>query len=121
VSVFAHMRRMLLPLAIVVAIVAIAVPTCQMINCDMDMSGGMPFVPFSGTRMSADCPGEWAVFTAPASTLPGGSDSLLITLLAAIVAAVVLLAPQLAGRPVLVRVSNPPPPPEEPRGERFRV
>jgi hypothetical protein len=120
VSVFAHMRRMLLPLAIVVAIVAVAVPTCQMINCDMEM-GAMPFVPFSGTRMSAECPGEWAVFTSPASTLPSGSDSLLLTLVAAIFAAVVLLAPQLAGRPLLVRVSNPPPPPEEPRGERFRV
>jgi len=114
------MRRMLLPLAIVVALVAIAVPTCQMIGCDMEM-GGMPFVPFSGARMSADCSGEWALFTTPASTLPSGSDTLLVSLIAAITAAVVLLAPQLTGRPVLVRVSNPPPPPEDPRGERFRV
>ena len=38
-SVFAHMRRMILPLAVVVAVVAIAVPTCQMIGCDMEMGG----------------------------------------------------------------------------------
>ena len=119
-SVFAHMRRMLLPLAIVVAIVAIAVPTCRMVGCDMSM-GAMPFVPFNGSHISADCPGQWEVFTAPSSTLPSGSYSLILTLVAALVAAVVLFAPQVAPRPVLARVSNPPPPPEDPRGERFRV
>jgi hypothetical protein len=111
---------MLLPLAIVVAIVAIAVPTCRMVGCDMNM-GAMPFVPFSGTHASSDCPGQWELFTTPASTLPSGTESLLLTLVAALFAAVVLFAPQMSARPVLVRVSNPPPPPEEPRGERFRV
>jgi hypothetical protein len=120
VYVFAHMRRMLLPLAIVVALVAIAVPTCRMVNCDMDM-GAMPFVPFSGAHLSADCPGQWEIFTTPTSTIPTGSNSLLLTLVAATVAAVVLLVPQVSARPLLARVSNPPPPPEGPRGERFRV
>ncbi len=119
-SVFAHMRRMLLPLAIVVALVAIAVPTCQMINCDMEM-GAMPFVPFSGPRMAADCPGQWEFSSTPTGTLPNGSTTLLLTLASAIVAAFVLFAPQMTGRHILVRVSDPPPPPEEPRGERFRV
>ena len=83
-------------MAIVVALVAIAVPTCQMVGCDMEM-GAMPFVPFSGTHMSADCPGQWEFFTTPASTLPSGSDTLLLTLVAALVGAVVLFAPQIVG------------------------
>ncbi len=119
-SILAHMRKLVMPLAIVVALVAIAVPTCTMIGCDMSM-GAMPFVPFSGPRVTSDCPGEWAYFTAPASTLPAVSYSILLTLVAAIVAALVLFAPQMTSRPVLARVSNPPPPPEDPRGERFRV
>jgi len=114
------MRRMVLPLAIVLAVVAIAIPTCRMVGCDMSM-GAMPFVPFSGSHVSADCPGEWGVFTTPASTLPSSSDSLILTLAAALFAGVLLMAPQVVARPVLARVSNPPPPPDEPRGERFRV
>jgi hypothetical protein len=111
---------MLLPLAIVLAIVAIAVPTCRMVGCDMDM-GAMPFVPFSGEHLSADCPGEWALSSSPASSLPSSPNTLILTLIAALFTAVLLFAPQVAGRPVLARVSNPPPPPDEPRGERFRV
>lgn len=120
-SVFASMRRMLLPLAIVVAIVAIAVPTCRMVGCDMADMGAMAFAPFSGSHVSADCPSQWELFTTPASILPSGSDPLLLTLAAALFAAFVLYAPQLVALRVLARVSNPPPPPEEPRGERFRV
>jgi hypothetical protein len=119
-SVFAHMRRMLLPLAIVVALVAIAVPTCRMINCDMDM-GAMRIMPMGGTHVASNCSGQWEFSSTPTSTLPGGSDSLLLTIVAALCATVVLIAPQVASRPVLARVSNPPPPPDEPRGERFRV
>lgn len=111
---------MLLPLAIVVAIVAIAVPTCRMVGCDMKM-GAMPLMPFSGTHASAACPGQWEFSTTPAGTLPTGSQTLLLTLILALFGAVLLLAPQVVAHPVLTRVSNPPPPPEEPRGERFRV
>lgn len=113
----------MLPLAIVVAIVAIAVPTCRMVNCTMDMNamGAMKIVPFHGPHFSAKCSGMWEVFTTPASTAPSSSDPLTLTLLAALAAAVILFAPRLVARPVLVRVSDPPPPPEEPRGERFRV
>jgi hypothetical protein len=120
VSVFAHMRRMLLPLTIVVALVAIAVPTCRMIGCDMDM-GAMRIVPMGGTYLSAQCPGQWEFSSTPVSTVPNGSSAILLTLVAALVAAVVLIAPQSTSRFVLVRVSDPPPPPEDPRGERFRV
>ncbi len=119
-SAFATMRRLALPLAIVVAIVAIAVPTCHMVGCTMN-SGAMGFVPFNGPHFSSLCGGLWAFDSAPAGTVPSGIDALFLMLLAAFAGAVALLAPQVTGRPVLARACNPPPPPVRPRGERFRV
>jgi len=110
----------MLPLVVVLALVAIAVPTCRMVGCDMDMNA-MPFVPFSGAHFASDCPGQWEMNSVPASTLPSSSDTILLTLVAALVVAFVAFAPQVSAQPVYARVSNPPPPPEEPRGERFRV
>jgi len=120
VSRFADMRRFALPLVIMVAVAAIAVPTCRMVGCDMDM-GSMPLMPFNGPIVSSACGGQWEFSSGPAGILPSGTDALSLTLMAAFAVAVVLLAPQVAGHPVLVRVSNPPPPPEDPLGERFRV
>jgi hypothetical protein len=122
-SRFTDIRRFALPLIMVVVLTAIAVPTCAMVGCDMDMGplGAMPFVPFNGPRAASTCGGEWVLNSTPAGTLPSGPDTLLLTFLAAFVAAVMVLAPQSASRPVLVRVSNPPPPPDDPLGERCRV
>jgi len=114
------MRKALLPLAIVVAIVAVAVPTCRMVGCDMDM-GAMRFVPMQGVHLTAPCPGTWELSSAPAGTVPNGGGSLLLTFIAALAAVVVLFSPQVVSRPVLARVSNPPPPPDDPLGARFRV
>ena len=119
-SRFADMRRFALPLVIMVAVAAIAVPTCRMVGCDMGM-GAMSFLPFNGPHLSSTCGGQWEFSSGPAGIMPSGTDTLLLTLMAAFAAAVVLLAPQLTSRPVLVRVSNPPPPPDDPLGERFRV
>jgi len=120
VSFFAHMRKALLPLAIVVAIVAVAVPTCRMVGCDMDM-GAMPFVPMHGVHFTAPCPGAWELSASPVGTIPSGGNSLLLTFIAALAAVVLLFSPQVVSRPVLARVSNPPPPPDDPLGARFRV
>ncbi|NTU71215.1 MAG: hypothetical protein HGB10_05295 [Coriobacteriia bacterium] len=116
----ARMRGLTLSLVVVIALVAVAVPTCRMVGCDMDM-GAMPFVPFSGAHLTSDCGGEWAFSSTPVGTLPSSALNLLLSLAAAMVAALVLFGPQLASRPLLAMVSNPPPPPELPRGERFRV
>lgn len=120
VSVLAHMRKALLPVAIVVAIVVVALPIYRMVGCDMDMNA-MRIVPMHGSWLSAPCPGTWEVSSAPASTLPSGGDSLLLVFVAALAAMVLMLAPQVVSLPVLMRVSDPPPPPEEPLGARFRV
>ena len=119
-SVFAHMRRFALPLVIVVAVVAIAVPTCRMVGCDMDM-GAMPFVPFNGPHASAVCPGQWELSASPTAIIPTGTDSLILSFLAVAVAAVVLISPQRTSRVLFAYVGDPPPPRHDPRGERFRV
>jgi hypothetical protein len=114
------MRRLLLPLVVVVAIVAIAIPTCRMVGCDMEM-GAMPFVPFSGPHASSMCPGQWEYSSSPSGIVPTGSDPLLLGFVAMLVAAVALVSPRLTSRPLLAYVGDPPPPPGDPRGARFRV
>ena len=81
----------------------------------------MPFVPFSGPRMAADCPGEWEYSSGPGGHAAERDQTPSAHARRGDRGAVVLFAPQMTGRRVLVRVSEPPPPPEEPRGERFRV
>jgi hypothetical protein len=119
-SVLAHMRRLLLPIAIVVAIVAIAVPTCRMVGCDMDM-GAMRFIPHNGPHFSSMCPGQWEFSSAPTGILPTGSDPLVLGFAALAVAAFVLVAPRRMARPLFAYAGSPPPPPEDPLGARFRV
>jgi len=114
-------RKTLMALAIVVAFVAVAVPTCQMVNCTMEM-GYMPFMHGQADfNISSLCGGEWVASQAPNAVVPAGADSLVLALVSAVVAAVVMLRPQLVSRPVRIDDFAPPPPPEEPRGERFRV
>jgi hypothetical protein len=115
------MRRFLLPLVIVVAIVAIAIPTCRMVGCDMGDMGAMSFVPFGGTHASAMCPGQWEYSSSPAGIVPSGGDPLVIGFFAALVAAIALLVPQRSARPTLACVGDSPPPRQAARGERFRV
>jgi len=115
------MRRFLLPLAIVVAIVAVAIPTCRMVGCDMGDMGAMSFIPFGGAHASSMCPGQWEFSSSPTGIVPSGSDPLVLGFLAALVAAFVLVVPQRSGRPTLAYVGDPPPPSQDPRGVRFRV
>jgi len=117
----ANIHRVALPLVIAMAIVAIAIPTCRMINCDMDMGKGMPFMPRGLGIFNPACAGEWVTSTGPSAIVPSGVQSLLLTLIAAVVAVVALFAPQFTARPVFAFSAQPPPPPESPRGERFRV
>jgi len=114
-------RKTMLAFAIIVAFVAVAVPTCQMINCTMEM-GYMPFMHGNADfNISSVCSGQWVTSQGPVGVVPAGVDALVLALISAIVAAVVMLRPQLVARPVRIYDESPPPPPEEPRGERFRV
>jgi ABC-type antimicrobial peptide transport system permease subunit len=114
-------RKTLIVLTIVVAFVAVAVPTCQMVDCNMEM-GYMPFMHGQADfNISSMCGGEWVASQAPNAIVPAGADSLVLALVSAVVAAVLMLRPQLVAGSVRIEEFTPPPPPEEPRGERFRV
>ena len=107
-------------LVVMMAVVAIAIPTTTMIGCDMRMSGGMPFMP-SGTGIYSDCPGEWATTTGPVGVLPSGAESLLLALSAMIVAVAVTVGPRPSAAPMHILAAEPPPPPEDPLGQRTRI
>jgi uncharacterized membrane protein len=111
-------RSILVPLLIVVAFVAIMVPTCQMIGCN-----GMMVIPraIGGPVFHSVCPGTLVVSSTPAAVIPDSASSLLLTLMAAIVVAAVVFSPRVSVRPVRIMDAAPPPPPSDPLGERFRV
>lgn len=115
-----HIRRYLMPVFIAVAVLAIAIPTCQMIGCTMDMSHGM-FWPGSAPSIHGLCDGRWIASAAPAGVMPTGIESLVLAVFAAVFAAFVLFAPNSAMRRVAVVRAEPPPPPLDPRGERSRI
>jgi hypothetical protein len=110
-------------LAVAVAIVAAAIPTCQMIGCSMDMNAGMMRIfTHPGQSIGNACDGSWVSSASSQYGVPPSEfTTLLLSLLAAIAAAVVLFSPRVAVRPIRLVDANGPPPPLEPRGERFTV
>ncbi|TLM79505.1 MAG: hypothetical protein FDZ75_08775 [Actinobacteria bacterium] len=116
----AQMRRTMLALAIVIAIVAVVVPTCRMVGCSME-TGSMGLMRGCELGFWSHCGGTWVTNAAPDAVVPAGSDALTLALVAMVAAALALLAPRVAASPVRVIDPTPPPPPREPRGERFRI
>jgi hypothetical protein len=116
----ANNRRVAMVLVIMMAVVAIAIPTCTMIGCDMGMGSGMPFMP-SGAGIFNSCSGEWITSTGPAGLIPSGGENLVLALSAVLLAAVAVVAPRSSSdlRPAMV--AEPPPPPEDPLGQRTRI
>ena len=110
------MRKLSLTMIIIVGLVAVAVPVCQMVGCSMS-PGGIPMSP--GAVFQGVCDGTLMVSPTPAGSLPPSSESLLLTIAAAIVAMVVLVVPPRQSRFVLLVAEDPPAPPEDPRGERL--
>lgn len=107
---------------VAVAVVAVAIPTCQMIGCSMDMSGGMMAIStHPGPSLGNACDGLWVTSSGPLGVAPSEFANLLLGLVAAIVAAAVLFSPRPAMRPVRLVDAHGPPPPLEPRGERVIV
>jgi hypothetical protein len=107
---------------VAVAILAAAIPTCQMIGCDMGMTNGMMAVwTHGGASLGNACSGAWVTSASQDGIAPTQALNFLISLIAAIAAAVVLFSPRMELRPVRLVDANGPPPPLEPRGERFTV
>jgi hypothetical protein len=116
----ANNRRVAMALVVMMAVVAIAIPTCTMIGCDMEMNGGMPFMP-SGSGIFNSCPGEWVTNTGPLGVIPNGAENVVLALSVAIIAVAVTLAPRRTTAPVRISAADPPPPPEDPLGQRTRI
>jgi hypothetical protein len=115
------MRKLIVPLIVVVAIVAVAIPSCQMIGCTMPIR----FMPLITDGVSftnpSSCGGAFVFGSTPSAVVPSGADSLMLTLVAALAIAAVLFAPRVEAGPLRIVRIEPPPPPEDPRGERFLV
>jgi len=113
----------MLALVVAFAVIAVAIPTCQMIGCTMNMSGGMMRIStLPGPSISNACDGSWVASSGSQYGVPPSESTIaLLCLLAAIAAAVVLFSPRVEMRPVRFADANGPPPPVDPRGERFTV
>lgn len=119
-------RKALIALAIAIAFLAVAIPTCRMVGCSME-SGSMASMDMmhmgSGAELGffSTCGGEYSTTEGPLAIVPLGADVLVLAFAAACVAAGALASPMTVSRPVLVADATPPPPPEDPLGVRFRV
>jgi hypothetical protein len=114
------MRKTLVAVMLVVAVLAVAIPTCIMVGCDMSMPGGMMMgFPHTGTSFTHPCDGSWVDSARLVGVAPGEFLSLIIVLIAAMYAAVLMFSPRAQFQPVRIVEAHAPPPPLEPRGERF--
>ena len=113
-------RRMLLAVMLVIVVIAVAIPTCEMIGCDMGMCGGMMGISTTpGPSFGNACGGTWLSSSSVAGTMPAEFLSILLVLIAAMAASVMAFSPRVAFRMARLVEANGPPPPLEPRGERF--
>ena len=116
----ANNRKVAMALVVMMALVAVGIPTLTMVGCDMGMSGGMPFMP-SGVGIFNSCAGEWVTNSGPVGVLPNGAENIILTLGALVVAIALTFAPRESIRMVQALVAEPPPPPEDPLGQRTRI
>lgn len=114
-------RKALIALAIVVAVVAVVVPTCRMVGCSMSVGSTMPWGQQTTAGLFGDCGGTYVVNATPTAVVPAGADSLVVALVAAFLAAAALFSPRSVTRSALIVEPTPPPPPEDPRGMRLRL
>lgn len=105
-----------------IAVLAVAIPTCQMIGCEMSMCGTGMMMPIhhTGTTFGEPCGGSWLGSAGQIGVVPEFSG-LLTALFAALGLAALLLPATRDSRQLIVVEANSPPDPISPRGERFRV
>jgi hypothetical protein len=112
-------RRMMLTLVIAIAVIAVAIPTCQMVACSMDMSHGMMRIfPTTSASIHGACDGTWVSNASPLGVTSEFS-TLILALIAGFAGALVLFAPHASAVPIRFASANAPPRPLDPRGERF--
>jgi len=113
----ANIRRVSLAMVIIIAMVAVLLPLCMAIGCEMTPMGIMGS---STLGFSSDCT-DAMTSVAQAAVAPGSPQSLILLLVAAFGLAFALAAPSPVVRLVRVAAEDPPPPPEDPRGVRLII
>ena len=114
-------RTVVLSAMIVIALAAVAIPTCQMVGCDMAMDGMlMPFSTHSGPSFDGPCTGSWISNAGQVGIVPSNAFSALVAMLGALFLAALMFFASSAARPLSVVEANAPPGPLDPRGERLR-
>lgn len=113
-----NIRRLSVTMIIIMAMIAVALPLCQMIDCNMLM-GTMSH--HMGASLSRACDFASSTTAGPIGVVPPGSESLLLSLAALLGVAFVVLHPPREVRLVRVIAEDPPPPPEDPRGARLII
>jgi hypothetical protein len=115
-------RTMILAVVLAAAMLAVAVPTYEMIGCNMGRCTGMTGISTQpGSSFGSDCGGEWLANSAVAGIVPGGLTTALLVLIVAIASATAALSPRTKLQPIRLVRANAPPPPLDPRGERFTL
>jgi hypothetical protein len=113
-------RMMVLSAMIVIVLAAVAIPTCQMVGCDMGMNGMlMPFSTHFGPSFDDPCTGSWISNAGQAGIVPSNAFSALVAMLGALFLGALMFFASSASRPLSVVEANAPPPPLDPRGERL--
>ena len=110
------MRKLLLAMMLIVGLIVVAIPVCQMINCTMS-SGMMPAS--SLPMLVAACDGSTMTNTGPVGTVPPESQSLILALAALVGVALMISAPPVLSSRLVIATQDPPAPPEDPRGVRL--
>jgi hypothetical protein len=100
--------RTLETLVVIVAIVALMIPTCAMVGCTM--TGQSMFMPFGNAlSMHSLCGGTYVVSKSPLSTGPVNTNaSLWLVTVAALVMAFSLVAPRAEADPIRSARDGPP-------------
>lgn len=111
-------QRVSLTMVIIIAMIMVALPLCQMLVCDM--SSGMA-MHHGGLMLGSDCTMGTTSSPSTSGIVPSGIPSIFFALavLLGVVLTIVFPPRQLS----LVRAASeePPPPPEDPRGERLII
>jgi hypothetical protein len=114
-------RKTMMNVMLAIALLAVAIPMCQMIGCEMGMCGGMMPFHHHGTTLGNPCGGTWVGSASQVGILPTNIFSALIALIAAIGLMAFVMPMMRESRQLVVIEANSPPDPIPPRGERFRV
>lgn len=112
-------RSVYIALLVMVAFVAIVVPTCRMVGCSM--TGAMAWKTLDTPSLFGDCGGTYVTSTTPAAVVPPGAETLVLVAVAMVLASAGLFTAEAHAQRLVPVQASPPPPALDPRGMRLRI